>query len=34
MKHPEYMQGLMFQASRSDQGDPDKEVMTRNASKP
>jgi hypothetical protein len=34
MKHPEYMQGLMFQASRSDRGDPDKEVMTRNGSKP
>lgn len=28
MKHPEYMQGFLFQASRADQGDADQEVMT------
>jgi hypothetical protein len=30
MKHPEYMQGLMFQPSRAGMGDSDKEVMTQN----
>ena len=28
MKHPEYMQGLLFQASRAEAGDPDKEMPT------
>ncbi|MCA1601979.1 MAG: hypothetical protein LC776_10185 [Acidobacteria bacterium] len=27
MKHPEYKQGFLFQVARTDQGDPDKEVM-------
>lgn len=26
MKHPEYKQGFLFQAARTDQGDPDREV--------
>ncbi|MGI8899196.1 MAG: hypothetical protein ACR2IB_12475 [Pyrinomonadaceae bacterium] len=28
MKHLEYLQGFLFQASRAQQGDPDQEVMT------
>jgi len=28
MKNPEYMKGLMFQAGRAAQGDPDKEMPT------
>lgn len=33
MKHPEYMQGFLFQASRAEQGDADKAVMTDRKSK-